>query len=422
VSEQVRDHRDEWIPPPRPDWVTRLIAEGECMDISGVVPLDEKSLLSSAIQATGLSDFGADDWREPFQVFIKSLEQDADLTLVGRLRSRAEILNLLEARLQIESTYKAHPEINDERIEQPIIVVGQGRSGTSFLVNLLAAIPENGALLHWEAMYPCPPPEKATYTTDPRIEKADRYIRQINRVAPTMESMHEFDARLSIEDVVVQSINFMGPSWLGCFGQVASYDAYMARQDMMPSLRYHERVLKLLQWKNPRKRWVLKDVLFLDQMPLILKLHPDACFVWPHRDPVRALASTVSLIGTFQWAGSNHPFKGGSYEFATDMSYAARRLDSAIEMLESGAVPSSRIHHLLYTDLVRDPLEVVATLYRHFNIPIDEKGLGSISDYLRRHPRDNRPPHRFSAGSEHTIQRARAAFKRYQDYFDVPSE
>ena len=57
------------------------------------------------------------------------------------------------------------------------MVVGQGRSGTSFLINVLAANPDNGALLHWEAMFPCPPPEKATYRSDPRIEKADRLIR-----------------------------------------------------------------------------------------------------------------------------------------------------------------------------------------------------------------------------------------------------
>src|SRR5271169_4110496 len=100
------DHSQEWQPPPRPEWVQRINEEGYCMNISGVVPLDEKSLLESAMRSTGLSDFGADDWREPFQVLIKSLDEEADLNLMGRLWTRLDLLILLEARLQIEDTYK----------------------------------------------------------------------------------------------------------------------------------------------------------------------------------------------------------------------------------------------------------------------------------------------------------------------------
>ena len=43
------------------------------MEIEQVVPLDEDSLLVSATASTGLWIFGADDWREPFRVFLKAL-------------------------------------------------------------------------------------------------------------------------------------------------------------------------------------------------------------------------------------------------------------------------------------------------------------------------------------------------------------
>ncbi|MET0546719.1 MAG: hypothetical protein ABWZ40_10440, partial [Caulobacterales bacterium] len=118
--------KQRWTPSPRPDWVSKVNAEGECMNLSGVVPLDENSLIASAAATTGLSDFGADDWREPFRVLLKSLEEEADLNLIGRLRTRCEILQLLEARLQIEDCYKRHPEIDNEIIAKPIIILGQG--------------------------------------------------------------------------------------------------------------------------------------------------------------------------------------------------------------------------------------------------------------------------------------------------------
>jgi len=148
------DHRTEWRPAPRPEWVRKVNEEGYCMDIDHVVPLDERSLLDSAIDATGLDDFGDDDWREPLGVFVKALNEEARLNLMGRIRTRSEILQLLCARLRVEDTYKLHPEIAEETITQPLIIVGQGRSGTTLLQNLLSAHPENGTPMHWEMVFP----------------------------------------------------------------------------------------------------------------------------------------------------------------------------------------------------------------------------------------------------------------------------
>jgi hypothetical protein len=60
-TSQTEDRRQRWQPPSRPEWVQRINDEGRCMDISGVVPLDKKSLLDAAMRATGLSDFGSND-------------------------------------------------------------------------------------------------------------------------------------------------------------------------------------------------------------------------------------------------------------------------------------------------------------------------------------------------------------------------
>ena len=422
MDQKIADRSLLWQPPQRPEWVQRVNEEGYCMNISGVVPLDEKSLLESAMRTTGLSDFGSDEWREPFAILVKSLEEDAELNLVGRLRTRSEILHSLEARLQVEETYKRHPEIDDEQIVQPIMVVGQGRSGTSFLINVLAANPDNGALTHWEAMFPCPPPEKASYRTDPRIQKAHKLIDQWNRVTPTLVSMHEFAGHVPTEDCEILALTFMAPTWFDAQGQVAAYDAYMMRKDMTEALQYHKRVLKLLQWKNPRKHWVLKDPMHLDRLATIMKIYPDACFVWPHRDPVRALASMISMCGTCQWGRSDHPFKGGSWEYLTDAKFSAMRLNAVIDVLESGVVPERQFHHMRYRDLVGDTMAAVEGMYRHFGIPLSDVGREGIAHYLAEHPRDTRPAHKFDAGTDENVAYAHRAYQRYQEYFRIPTE
>jgi hypothetical protein len=394
------------------------------MDIEGIVPLDEWSLIETAKQSTGLSDFGADDWREPFSILVKSLQEEAELNLTGRLMTRSDLLMILQARLRIEDTYKRHPEIEDEEIRQPIIIIGQGRSGTSFLQNVLGQNPDNGGLLHWETMFPCPPPETDTYAADPRIEKANKLCDQWNRVTPTFTSMHEIAGDIPFEDMAIMGINFMAPSWFDTMGQIPSYDAYMMdpARDWTPAFRYHQRVLKLLQWRNPRQHWVLKDVMHLSHLPTILKIYPDACFVWPHRDPVRALASLISTVGTIMWMRCEKPFKGESLAYLTDPFLAASRFNHVIDQIEAGEIPRRQLHHMLYQDLVKDTMGSLTEMYEHFGLPLTDRGRNGMATYLADNPRDSRPPHRFSLGSPEAVELSREAFKRYQDYFGVPEE
>jgi len=181
-------------------------------------------------------------------------------------------------------------------------------------------------------------------------------------------------------------------------------------------------VLKLLQWKNPRKRWVLKDPMHLDRMTDILKVYPDACFIWPHRDPVRSLASLVSIIGTLQWSTGDHPFKGGSLDYMTDPNFSAARFNAAVDKIESGAIPAKQIHNMLYRDLVADTMATIEGMYRHFGIDLNESSRRAMAHYLAEHPRDARPAHKFNAGSPEAVARAREAFARYQTVFRIPSE
>ena len=392
------------------------------MDIDSVVPLDEQSLLDAARRSTGLEDFGDDDWIEPFHVLVESLDNEAELNLIGRLRTRSELLQLLQARLEIEETYKRHPEIEEEEISQPLVVVGQGRSGTSYLLNILAESSANGVLSHWEAMFPCPPPEAENYQSDSRIEKCHKLIDQWNRVTPTLSSMHEFAGHMPMECCQVLALNFRSPTWFSGMGQAASYDAYMATQDYDSTMQYHKRVMKLLQWKNPRQHWVFKDPTHIDRIEALLKVYPDACVIWPHRDPVKALASTVSLIGTLQWGRSDHPFKGHSFEYVVDPFISANRLDNFIKKMESGVIPEKQMFNLLYKDLVEQPLEIIERMYDYFGISFTADDMAAMQRYVKNNPRAARPAHKIQLVDDVTNQRAREAYANYQRYFSVPNE
>ena len=422
TNTSAKDPRTVWAPPLRPEWLKRVNEEGDCMDIRGVVPLDSGSLMDAAIRSTGHSDFGVDDWREPFEVLCKSFDEDAGLNLFGRIKVRHELLLLLKNRLQIEATYKQHPEIEEQEIIRPLMIIGQGRTGTSFLHNLLSASPENGNVMTWEAMFSCPPPEAATYHSDPRIEKAHKIAEQWNRIVPELVSMHEYSAYIPQEDTPVLAHSFRNVGWFMVQGEVLQYYAYMATANLEPAYRYHKRILKLLQWKNPRKQWILKNSANLEELATMLKVYPDVCIVWPHRDPSKSVASTVSLIGSMLWGGTDHPFQRVSLDQYMDPHGAAKRLTHVIDQIESGVIPKERVYNLLYRDLVADPVEAAAKIHKYFNLPFSAQSRATLEEYMRQNPRDKRPPHKVSVETRAVVERDRPAFKRYQEYFGVPNE
>jgi hypothetical protein len=422
MSTNFTNRREGFTPQPRPEWVARINAEGLGMDIKSVVPLDENSLIETAKRNTGLSDFGADDWHERFQRLITAFDEESELTLMGRLMTRSDMLLFLEGRLRIEDTYKQHPEIDDEQITQPIHVIGQGRSGTSFMQNLLSEDPGNGTPLHWEAMRPCPPPEKATYRTDPRIAQTRQLVELVNRVTPEVEAIHEMGVEIPEENHRLLCYAFGAAGWCSAFyGQVPSFTAYMQTQSMVPVYAYEKRVLKLLQWKNPRKHWVLKSPLCILDIPAILEVYPDSAMVWTHRDPVKALGSLVSTIGTLQWCRTDHPFIGDSLISFTSADAAAGMLSQPIGWLESGIIAPGQLYNLQYLDFVRDPLGSVSAIYDHFGIEMTEEGRRGMQQYLDDHPGSARPQHAYELHVD-TIDLERAAFAEYQDYFQVPAE
>lgn len=389
------------------------------MDLVAVVPLDADELIATAARSEGLSDFGEAYWREPLAVLVKSLNDQAELNLFGRLVVRDALLNALKARLQIEATYAKHPEIEDEVIDAPVMVTGLPRSGTSILFEILAQDPHFGALLSWEAEFPCPPPEAATYGSDPRIARAQERLTRLNRLTPSFMSMHELGARIPCECGAAFYYSFMTEG-IATYGDVPDYVAYLSRKaDWRATYRYHRRLLKLLQWKNPRQHWLLKSPPHMFHMEELFHVFPDAKLVYAHRDPLRATASGTSLIGTLRWSRSDKPFDPGSFAQFLRPEVTAAGLERIIDQIESGRVPRGQIFNIQYAELMRQPLEAIRTLYRQMGLTLEGDTELCIRNFLDNKPKGKFGAHQYEASADTD---ARTHFSRYQAYFGVENE
>jgi hypothetical protein len=408
-----------WTPPPHPDWLVAMNREGSYLNLESVVPLDEASLLQHACRATGLADFGDELWRQPFRVLIKSLEEEAQLTLMGRLMARSDIILWLSTRLQVTDTLKKYPQILDEEITAPMFIVGLPRSGTSILFELLSLDPDVGVPLMWEALQPCPPPETATYTTDPRIERADKLFTQWNRVAPEFASMHEMRGDIPAECGLLMAGTFVSDH-CASLHQTRSYSAWCMGADYQPVYEYHKTILQILQWKNPRTRWLLKAPEHQVHLDTLLQVYPDARIVQTHRDPIKCMASTTSLMGTLYYMRSDQLFNAQQFDNIILGEATAQRLERVIEQRERGVVPPASIADSRYQDLMDDPMACIAKLYAHFGMDLSETASKRMLGYLQRKPQGKFGQHSYQVDAGKT--RDRPLFKRYQNLYNVPDE
>jgi len=409
----------------RPEWVAKLNDEGRMWQSANMmremVPLDDNSLLSAAKTMTGLGDFGEDDWREPFGVLLKSLEEEAELTLTGRLATRSEIILWLRTRLMLTDLLKRHPEILKTPVEKPIFIAGLGRSGTSILQELLHQDPRLRTPLFWEAYFPVD--SAISGGTDKQAQAAGHGIaNQWVRITPEIQTMHEVAGHLPAEDSSLWSFTFVSDSIMS-FYQIPTYHAYVNRTDADVVYRWHKRMLQALQWKQPGRRWFGKSATYhLTHLPSLMKHYPDACIIQTHRDPLRIMSSVANLLRAFYWQRSDKDFDAPVFENLMVGEMTAKLLEGVMDDRDRGVVPPAQIVDSRYQDLMTDPVAAIGKVYTAFGMEFDAAAAKRIRDYLAFKPKHKHGVHRYTPMGTEQIAENRPWFRRYQERYAVPNE
>ena len=208
--------------------------------------LETKELIQAAMEQTGLSDFGGDDFREPLQRLVDALNSQARLNDFGRLRAQMTINAGLTTRLAIVDYLKDHPRVREERIVKPVFIVGLPRTGTTALHHMLNQDSANRTLRLWEAQSPVPPPESDTYTTDPRIEKQREGVALTEAFLPGFMATHLLSAEEPDECYMLLNRNFMSVEYSAMF-HIPDYANWLyAQLCKRDSYAWHKLQLQLL--------------------------------------------------------------------------------------------------------------------------------------------------------------------------------
>lgn len=357
---------------------------------------EPRSLLDAARAIDGLEDFGNDDFREPMEVLASSLGEAA-LHERGAKILRGSMVRNLQNRLRLQDWCRRHPEIEDEVIDQPIVVMGMMRSGTTLVQRLLASDPRHYCTQGWEAAEPSPVAGWKPAGDDPRIAAGEAYEQQLRQFAPDYFAIHPSYAHGAEEEILFLSDGFLShvPE-ASC--DVSAYRSWINDQDFRPAYRHLRRTLQILQWQKKQRgetgeRWVLKTPAHLGYLEALCETFPDLHIVHMHRDPLEIIPSGASL-NTIIWRMHNDDVDPAivGQQWVERMRWTN---DRALEVRSRRDDIEARITDLYFSETVRDPLPQIEKIYADARISFLDAGREAMEAWLTADREDPRSAHRY---------------------------
>ena len=213
----------------------------------------------------------------------------------------------------------------------------------------------------------------------------------------------------------------MSDQW-GGLHNVPSYSKRLIGADYVPYYEYHRDFLKTLQVARSGgcTRWGLKAPSHLQTMEPLFQVHPDAWAIRIHRDPLKSLPSTVSLMGTLKHMRCDGFDESAIKHMAVGNAYMFRR---EIEQRADGRLPDDRFIDVRYHDLMADPSGTIRRIYERTGWELSAEVADSIDRYVRERPRGKRGSHQYtleSMGFDRDEERERFHF--YCEHYEIPEE
>jgi hypothetical protein len=340
---------------------------------------DADVLIAEARRRTGLEDFGPAGFEAPLRVLLRAIRDEAGLTDVGFARSMQNLVRNLTLRLQMQDYFTRHPEIDDQQITAPVVIIGLQRTGTSKLFRNIAADPQWNVLYTWQALNPIPPEGWEPGKPDRRLADAEVWCEQQR----FMSKAHSFHATAPEMEALLMTQGFMTNS--GAL-VIPSHQKWMETADYTPLYRHLKRQLQFLQWQNrspPGRRWILKTPAHLLGLGALKGVFPDARFVMTHRHPRSSVGSMFKLVDISQ----QQVAKAVDRTVIRDQWLRIMSLSIANFMRFRAKEGPDAIMDVSFRELVGDPLPAIRRIYDFAGMPYTPETEAAAAAWHRDNPR-----------------------------------
>ena len=332
--------------------------------------INANEILDQAKSETGLSDLGEPLFFEGLNRLVDSINNEASLNEIGIQAQPIRIQGLLSNRLRFEEDLKRFPEILDQEIIAPIVIVGLPRTGSTMTHRLLASDPNHTAMLWWEGRYPALLPGEKRGDIEARMKLGKAEVDAVVAASPEALDIHPWDHKGADEEILLLEHNFLS-TVPESFMALPSYSEWIEEQDHTLAYEDLKKFIQYLQWQNPgreKKRWVLKSPHHLGFIDKMISVFPDAKIIQTHRDPIKTVPSFCSMCANlFEPLTTNFDkvFIGKHWS-----NKLTRALNHCMNISEQH--PDNFLD-LEFLNMIKDPIDEMKKIYEFIGESFGEK-------------------------------------------------
>lgn len=356
--------------------------------------LDPDDLFRKAVHKVGQAVIGEETgWRERLALLCADLEDTAALTPLGRTIAHGQLVAALCHRLRFQALWRRHPEIADQPITAPIIIVGQMRSGTTRMQRLLACDPRLAFTRFFESWNPLPQNMAGGWIDDRKLRGRLAMV-GVELLNPAFHTIHPTHWNAADEEIGLQSVSIFGSAFEAQW-RVPGYTAAVEADDGIVAYREFRQLLQTLAWlrrDNGARPWILKVPQFSQDLTAVLRTFPDARLVCVSRDRAQVIASSASLVRNqmaIQSARLDPEWIGR--EWTRKVTLRERRTAEARAQSSAAQVDVS------YDDVEHDWRGEVTRVYRMLGMSLPPFVLARMRDFADRSRSASHVRHRYHA-------------------------
>jgi hypothetical protein len=348
------------------------------------VDLDPDELIAAARRRTSLEEFGDPTLRDRLVAQVAAVEDDGGMTGLGRYLVRRRLVGLLAARLRFEDFTRRYPESLQVELEQPVIVVGLPRSGTTHLVNLLATDRRFRSLPWWEIQEPIPVVGDGPGAdgVDPRYLRALREHEATLETSPLTKLMHDRPPSSIEEECELMDLDLCSYT-LEWMARVPSWRDHYLGLDQATHYAFLRRELQVMSFLRGPSRWVLKCPQHLEQLGPLMATFPDATIAFTLRDPVAVLQSALTMLAY------GDRIRRTTIDADELAAYWVDRIERLLRaaVRDAHLIPADQRADVEFREFMSDDVAMAESILHTAGLGVTDEARSGLQDYVAANPR-----------------------------------
>jgi hypothetical protein len=375
------------------------------------VKLDPHKLIKTVvkelelIKTHGFTSQEIDEITKHVHLYLNSISATADLSMCGRIFLSFEAKSNIRERLRVELYHKLYPETKDIEINDPIVITGLPRTGSTILARLMACDKKRlRPMMFWESNRPAPVLDNDGNIIKTGEKQAAEELKALTWTVPNLKIIHLLDNNEPEECVFIQRQYFL--NWMSALTfNIPAYKSYLmseeGKKEVANSYKYHKKALQVLtstdklRKQDMSRRWLLKSPYHMFAADAIMEEYPNVKFVCLHRDPLTVFPSFSSLeeLGMSVYANHIEPaFVGKEVTEVLTLG-----LNTFENFRQQQCNDQNRFLDIRYEDIVDTPIDVVKKIYKFAGLDdLDTDTENIMIEYLRLNPQNKFGEHKYS--------------------------